>query len=183
MRFAGRLDIVAFRKAWTYVFERHPVLRTVFRWRGLGRPLQMVRRANQQPVVLETWPVFSQDRLDQRLAEDRAAGFDLEAGPLARLILIQAGEKEAYLIASFHHVLVDGWCLAQLEREARAAYEAFRRGMVPAPEPVALFRDYIAWISGIERGEMRRFFQEMLTHPPQPRLVRRPARGGPFATT
>lgn len=183
MRFAGRLDVVAFRKAWAYVFERHPILRTVFRWRGLARPLQMVRRSTQQPIVVETWPVFSQERLERRLAEDRASGFDLEAGPLARLILIRAVEAEAYLIASLHHVLVDGWCLAQLEREARAAYEAFRRGMLPALEPVAPFRNYVAWISGVERGEMRRFFQQMLAHPPEPLPVRRPARGGPFATT
>jgi amino acid adenylation domain-containing protein len=183
MRFTGRLDIVAFRKAWAYVFERHPVLRTVFRWRGLARPLQMVRRTPQQPVVLETWPAFSAGRLERRLAEDRATGFDLDAGPLARLILIRAGETEAYLIASFHHVLVDGWCLAQLEREARAAYEAFRRGLLPTLGPVAPFRDYIAWISNVERDEMRRFFQQMLAHPPEPRPVRRPLRGGPFATT
>lgn len=182
MRFAGRLDIAAFLKAWAFMFERHPVLRTVLRWRGLARPLQMVRRAIQQPVLVETWPAFSQDRLERRLAEDRAAGFDLEAGPLARLILIRAGESEAYLIASFHHVLVDGWCLSQLEREARAAYEAFRRGMLPTLEPVAPFRDYVAWTAEVDRGEMQRFFQQMLADPPQPAPLCRPRRGGPFAT-
>jgi amino acid adenylation domain-containing protein len=182
MRFAGRLDIAAFLKAWAYVFERHPVLRSVFRWRGLARPLQMVRRATRQPVEVETWPVFSAERLERRLAEDRAAGFDLEAGPLARLVLIRAGETETYLIASFHHVLVDGWCLAQLEREARAAYEAFRRAMLPTLEPVAPFRDYVAWAAGVERAEMGRFFQEMLAQPPTPRPLRGAVRGGPFAT-
>ncbi|MBM3649027.1 MAG: amino acid adenylation domain-containing protein, partial [Alphaproteobacteria bacterium] len=182
VRFGGRLDIAAFCKAWALVFERHPVLRTVFRWRGLARPLQLVRRANRQPIAVETWPASSPDWLERRLAEDRALGFDLEAGPLARLTLVRAGETDAYLIASFHHVLIDGWCLAQLEREACAAYEAFRRDRLPALEPVSAFRDYIAWTAGIERGDTLRFFQEMLANPPEPRPVRRPVRGGPFAT-
>lgn len=172
MRFSGTLDIAALRKAWALVFERHPVLRTVFRWRGLERPLQLVRRNARPPVELETWPVFSAERLEQRLAEDRAEGFDLEAGPLARLILIRVSASEAYLIASFHHMLADGWCLAQLEREARAAYEAFRRGIPPALPPPARFRDFIAWTATLERDSMRAAFVPLLAGaPPQPALL------------
>ncbi|MGP9812858.1 amino acid adenylation domain-containing protein [Rhodopseudomonas sp. NSM] len=171
MRFRGPLDIAALRKAWTLVFDRHPVLRTVFRWRGLDRPLQLVRRLAGPPVELESWPAFSAERLQQRLAEDRAAGFDLKAGPLARLILIRVSGSEAYLIASFHHMLADGWCLAQLEREARAAYEAFRRGIPPALPPPARFRDFIAWSSTVKRAGMRDAFVPLLAGAPsQPAL-------------
>lgn len=171
MRFSGTLDIAALRKAWTLVFDRHPVLRTVFRWRGLSRPLQLVLRPGRQPVELETWPAFSAERLEQRLAQDRAVGFDLEAGPLARLILIRVSATEAYLIASFHHMLADGWCLAQLEREARAAYEALRRGVPPVLAPVARFRDFVAWSATADRAAMREAFIPLLTEAPaQPAL-------------
>ncbi|WP_428029944.1 amino acid adenylation domain-containing protein [Ancylobacter sp.] len=162
MRFSGPLDIAALRKAWALVFDRHPVLRTVFRWRGLSRPLQLVRRTAQPPVTLETWPGFRVERLQQRLAEDRAAGFDLEAGPLARLILIRVSAREAYLIASFHHLLADGWCLAQLERESRAAYEALRRGIQYVLPPPARFRDFIAWSTTVDRVAMRGAFVPLL---------------------
>ncbi|HEY0330321.1 MAG TPA: amino acid adenylation domain-containing protein [Rhodopseudomonas sp.] len=171
MRFSGPLDIAALRKAWALVFDRHPVLRTVFSWRGLSRPLQVVRRLARPPVQLESWPAFSAERLQQRLAEDRAAGFDLEAGPLARLILIRVSTSEAYLIASFHHMLADGWCLAQLEREARSAYEAFRRGIPPALPPPVRFRDFIAWSSTVERAGMREALVPLLAGAPsQPAL-------------
>lgn len=182
MRFRGRLDVAAFRRAWAHVFERHPVLRTTFRWRGLARPLQVVRRLPRPPVAIETWPSFNAERLERRLAEDRAQGFDLEVGPLARLVLIRVGETDAYLIASFHHVLVDGWCLAQLEREARAAYEALRRGINPQLEPVAPFRDFIAWSEGVDRAEMGAYFKSLLAAPPAQPALRRPSRGAAFAT-
>lgn len=180
MRFTGALDPLALRKAWALVFERHPVLRSVFRWRGLARPLQIVRRGTPAPVELESWPGFSAERLDRRLTEDRAAGFDLEAGPLARLILIQTGASEAYLIASFHHILADGWCLAQLEREARSAYEAFRRGIPPALPPPARFRDFIAWTTTLDRAALQAPFIPLLADAPaQPPLL--PAGGAATA--
>ncbi|WP_342635045.1 condensation domain-containing protein [Rhodoplanes roseus] len=181
-RFVGSLDVQALRKAWTLVFDRHPVLRSVFRWRGLARPLQVVRRARRQPVDVETWPVFDSERLALRMADDRVAGFDLETGPLARLILIRVGEAESYLIASFHHVLVDGWCLVQLEREARTAYEAFRRGVNPALEPVAPFRDFIAWSARADRQAARRHFAALLAGAPVQAALHGRGDGGRFVT-
>ncbi|MDQ0505117.1 non-ribosomal peptide synthetase [Xanthobacter agilis] len=183
MRFSGNLDVPALRKAWTLVFDRHPVLRTVFRWRGLARPLQLVRRACRQPLEVETWPAFSTARLEQRLAQDRAQGFDLEAGPLARLTLIRVSDTESYLIASFHHVLADGWCLAQLEREARSAYEAFRRGIHPALAPVARFRDFIAWSATAAREATPAYFGPLLAAAPRQPALHAPGDGsGPFVT-
>lgn len=182
MRFTGRLDVAAFQRAWTWVFDRHAVLRTVLRWRGLARPLQMVRRAGRIPMEVETWSDFSAVRLDQRLARDRAMGFDLEQGPLARLTLIQIGTEDAYLISSFHHLVADGWCMAQLEREARAAYEAFRRGLPPALEPTVPFRDFIAWNESTDRAPMRRYFSDLLADAPHQPALNRSAESATFIT-
>ncbi|HEX8394956.1 MAG TPA: condensation domain-containing protein, partial [Longimicrobium sp.] len=40
----GDLDARAFERAWSLLAARHPVLRTVFFWKGLDTPLQVVRR-------------------------------------------------------------------------------------------------------------------------------------------
>ncbi len=178
-RFTGNLDIAAFQRAWTYVFDRHPVLRTTFRWRGLDRPLQIVRGHVPAPLTIEHWDSFSETSLEARLADDRATGFDLEAGPLARMTLIVTASDDAYLMASFHHLLVDGWCLSQLEWEVRAAYEAFRRGTPPMLEAVAPYRDYIAWLAQVDRGAMRRYFAGSLNHAPDQPPIRQvePRRG------
>ncbi len=181
-RFTGPLDVAAFQRAWTYVFDRHPVLRTTFRWRGLERPLQIVHRHVPAPLAVETWSAFDQTKLDDTLADDRALGFDLETGPLVRMRLIKTATDVAYLIASFHHLLVDGWCLSRLDWEVRAAYEAFHRGTPPMLETVAPYRDYIAWLAEVDRGAMRRYFAAGLANPPDQLPIRtvEPQRG--FAT-
>lgn len=171
-RFSGDLDVAAFQRAWTYVFHRHPVLRTAFRWRGLDRPVQVVHRDVPTPLTVETWPAFSGAKLEARLADDRALGFDMEAGQLVRMTLIRTAPDEAYLIASFHHLLVDGWCLSRLEWEVRAAYEAFHRRTEPMLEPVRPYRDYIAWLADVDRAAMRRFFAERLAAPPDQMPIR-----------
>src|SRR3546814_4515956 len=108
MRIRGALDLEAFQHAWSTVFARHDVLRTAFHWRGLARPLQVVQRRVPLPFSVQTWPSFEPARLQALLAEDQARGFELERAPLVRLTLIRIADDDAYLVSSFHHLLVDG---------------------------------------------------------------------------
>lgn len=172
MRFVGPLDISALQQAWSFVFDRHPALRTDFHWRGLAKPLQIVRRSALLPFQFETWPAFDDGRLQALLDRDRAVGFELDRAPLARLHLIQVARDETYLITSVHHLLVDGWCLAKLEWEVRAAYEAFRSSAKPSMEPVVRYRDYIAWLSEIDRDQVRQYFRERFREPPHQHRIR-----------
>lgn len=171
-RFSGSIEMKAFVEAWRLVFERHPVLRTTFRWRGLPHPVQVVRQAVDLPLTVVSWPEFDPARLEDCLARDRQQGFDLEEGPLVRLQAIQVGRNELYLIASFHHLIIDGWCLAQLDYELRAAYEAIRAEQPLLLPPALPYRNYIAWLGEIEREQGRRYFQELLRDAPQQRALR-----------
>lgn len=171
----GRFDHEAFRHAWATVFDRHAVLRTSFHWRGLRRPLQVVHRAVPLPLSVETWPAFDAARLDSFLAADRARGFDLETAPLVRLTVIQAAEDEAYVVSSFQHLLVDGWCLGRLEREVRAAYESHRSRRPPLFDPPVPYRSYIAWLARVDVGDSRRFFADLLRDLPGRRRLFPPA--------
>jgi len=185
MRIRGRLDHEAFRHAWATVFERHDVLRTAFHWRGLARPLQVVHGAVPLPLTVQAWPAFDAARLDALLARDREQGFDLEQAPLVRLTIIQVAEDDVYVISSFHHLLVDGWCLGRLEREVRAAYETYRSrrpALLDTPVP---YQSYIAWLARADHIGSQRFFAHLLDNLPDRRRLF-PAPGAPahaFTTT
>lgn len=176
VRIRGQLDHDAFRHAWTTVLERHDVLRTSFHWRGLARPLQAVHRNVSLPFTTETWPAFDPARLEAFLADDRARGFDLEHAPLLRLTLIQAAPDEAYFVSSFHHLLVDGWCLSRLEREVRAAYQTYRGRPPLFDEPVP-YRAYIAWLAQADQTRSQRYFAELLSKLPSQRRLFAPSSG------
>ncbi|AEC21905.1 amino acid adenylation [Pusillimonas sp. T7-7] len=175
MRIVGKLDLEAFRHAWATVFERHDVLRTAFHWRGLARPLQVVQHQVPLPLTIEHWPQFDAARLQVLLAQDQARGFQLEQAPLVRLTLIQVADDDVYLISSFHHLLVDGWCLGRLEREVRAAYESYRSRRTPLLDPIVPYRSYIAWLERNDHADSKAFFARQLQDLPERRCLFAPA--------
>ncbi|MFP5287041.1 MAG: amino acid adenylation domain-containing protein, partial [Thermoanaerobaculia bacterium] len=157
---AGPLDVAAFTRAWGQVVNRQPVLRTAFAWEGLDSPVQIVRRGVRLPVEVEDWRGAPEARLAEHLAADRARGFDLSRAPLTRLALLRTGEEEHRMVWSFHHALLDGWCIPLVFREVLTLYEALRTGAPAGPlEPVRPYRDYIAWLLRQDMGEAERFWR------------------------
>src|SRR5690606_17628842 len=118
----------------------------------------VVRRRVPLPLTVETWPRFDAARLQDLLAADQARGFQLEHAPLVRLTLIQVADDDVYLVSSFHHLLVDGWCLGRLEREVRAAYESHRSRRAPLFDAVVPYRSYISWLERTDHADSKAFF-------------------------
>src|SRR5262249_26068926 len=124
----GQLDAAALARSWQCLVQRHAVLRTSFEWKGLRKPLQVVNPAAEVAIQTMDWSDLSPESqmtyLDKYLSRDRAAGFDLKKPPLMRLSLIKTGQQRHKLAWSFHHILLDGWCLPILMNEMLELYEA-----------------------------------------------------------
>ena len=71
--------------------------------------------------------IEAQAELERLAAEEAAAPFDLETGPLIRGRLMRLGEDEHALLATMHHIVSDGWSMGVLVKDAHhALYCAFR---------------------------------------------------------
>jgi len=140
----------AFKRAWADEMTRHPVLRTAFMWEQRARALQ-VAYAHVPPAfdVLDL-SAYDEDERTRRLTDaadaDRGRGFRLDRVPLMRLSLIKLGAREWEFIWSYHHILLDGWCVPIVFKEIALLYEAHRAGRAADLPPVGRFRDYIAWL-------------------------------------
>jgi amino acid adenylation domain-containing protein/non-ribosomal peptide synthase protein (TIGR01720 family) len=160
------LDLAAFERAWDFLVERHPALRTTFLWREVDRPLALVL-----PRVRLSWergdwrdlPAGEQEsRLRTVLAEDRKRGFDPSAAPLLRFFLIRLGERRYRFVWSHHHLLLDGWSTSILLRELFALYEAEREGGKAALNPLRPFREYAGWLQGQDLEAAEELFRREL---------------------
>ncbi len=160
------LDVGAFRRAWQRVVDRHPIVRTSFRWEGLDEPVQ---DANQQvvlPMDHQDWrglPRLERDyRLELYLKADRRRGFELAQAPLMRLALFRLDEAHYQFVWTSHHALLDNHSRLIVLREAFAFYEAFRSGReldLPRPRP---FADYIDWLRTRDDSEAEAFWRDRL---------------------
>ncbi|HXI89885.1 MAG TPA: amino acid adenylation domain-containing protein [Blastocatellia bacterium] len=163
----ANLDIEAFARAWRQVVDRHPILRTSFRWDGLDEPHQEVHALAHLKLHHEDWrsvrSVDQQARLEDYLQNDRTRGFDLTRAPLMRIGLFHIGERDFHFVLTFHHLLLDGRSLVEVLRQTHAFYEALCDDASLCLEPPRPFREHIESLQQIDMSRAERFWRSTLS--------------------
>jgi amino acid adenylation domain-containing protein/non-ribosomal peptide synthase protein (TIGR01720 family) len=127
LRISGRLQRAALRQTLDRLVARHETLRTTFVAID-GEPMQVIgepQPVNMPLVDLRDLPEPGREIEAMRLVkEEGARPFDLAAGPLLRVTLLQLAEEEYILLLSMHHIISDGWSKGVLMRELTTLYQA-----------------------------------------------------------
>ncbi|MFI5882879.1 condensation domain-containing protein, partial [Streptomyces sp. NPDC051554] len=169
----GPLDVDRLRRSWEGLIARHGALRAGFRRRRSGQAVQVVARHAELPwreVDLSGLPQDEAAAEAARLSEaELSAGFDLERGPLLRLLLIRLGERRHRLVMTTHHIVLDGWSLPILVDELSKLYRA--GGDVRALPSVRSYKDYLAWLGRQDREAARAAWRAELAGADEPTLV------------
>jgi hypothetical protein len=108
---AEEVHVEDMRSAWQRVADRHPIMRTGFRWIDRDEPEQEVVARVEVPLTVHDLRDLSgpaqADRLAEHLLADRRAGFSMDAAPLWRLTLFLLGPARQQLVFTYHHALLD----------------------------------------------------------------------------
>lgn len=161
-RLRGSIDLKAFRRAWFALTARHAIFRTVFAYDGDARPLQIVFKTFEPEWSVETRPAPDEDELERYRFADRKRGFNFEQGPLVRLKLFVYDDASVDVIWSYHHLLLDGWCLRVVYEELTALYQAFRAGREPALAPAPRFADFVQHIENSDKQACSDYWRRQL---------------------
>jgi amino acid adenylation domain-containing protein/non-ribosomal peptide synthase protein (TIGR01720 family) len=159
----GDLDIPAFREAWQMVIKRHSLLRTVFKWKRLKNPLQVVHQWVEIPFrYLDCRSMTAEEQkqaIDTYVREDRQKGFKLAAVPLIRLCLISLHERLYRFIWSYSTSLFDNWSWALILEELFYYYDGYvkKRPVIRKESPP--FADYIRWLVRQPESEAKQFWK------------------------
>jgi hypothetical protein len=171
------------------VLERHSILRTAFVWERLDRPMQVVRKRVELPLVSTICGRSppEEQRLGRRsLRRVRAAArLRSQPAPLLRFSVFRLGDDAPSLIWTMHHLIIDGWSLPLLVNEIFTLYEAYSRGATLTLDRPRPYGDYIAWLKKQGSRRTEAFWRELQGFSaPTPFGVDRPApagtRGGPL---
>ena len=160
------LDASAFGRAWQWVADRHPVLRTGVNFTDSGGLLQQVSTPYGLTIEQHDWRGTDLEEREEKLRlyidADRRRGFDLGAEPLMRLALFRMDRADYRFVWTSHHALLDGRSRLVVLEELFLAYEAFCRGEAPRCEPARPYRDYIEWLSTYDMAKAERFWGRSL---------------------
>ncbi|MFJ2259112.1 non-ribosomal peptide synthase/polyketide synthase [Streptomyces sp. NPDC087844] len=179
----GVADPHTFGLAWQRVTDRTPALRTSVVWQDVPAPLQIVHRNVRVPLTRLDWrdadPRERADRFDRLRADDLAHGIDLASAPLMRLTLVRLPDARLHLLWTSHHLILDGWSLAQVLTEVCEEYAALTVGAEPSPPVRRSFADYVRWLADQDAEAARAHWRETLGGfaSPTPLPVDRPLTG------
>jgi amino acid adenylation domain-containing protein len=166
LRLRGRLDAVAFSRAWQRALNRHSILRTSFHWGEGKRQLQVVHRQVEWTIGEHNWSILPvaerKARLTAFLQANRERGIDLAEPPLMRMALLQMTDDIYELVWIHHHLILDGWSMSSLLNEVFDSYKAEVRREELHLSPARPYRDYIEWLHGQQVNGAEAFWTDQL---------------------
>ena len=138
----GNLDIDTFYKSWDYIFFENEAFRTIYRWKNLSKPIQIILKENTIDILFKE---VKDVTLNELMQKDRENKFDLEKTPF-RIRLFKLNTDSFFMIISFHHILMDGWSLGILINEFISNYTSVHSmkkiNSRNKPELNTYFREY-----------------------------------------
>ncbi|MCP1186774.1 non-ribosomal peptide synthetase [Paenibacillus sp. 1781tsa1] len=164
------------RQALDLLAERHAMLRTAIVYRKVSKPQQVLfyqRKIEFEEMDLSALSQEEQHRAIQEWKEaDVRRGFDLEQDSLLRIKVLACGERHFKMIWSFHHIIMDGWCLSIVCSDFVQYYTALRNGTSYAALLAAVqeekvrsgsYEDYVKWIKRQNKEESLAYWKSLLS--------------------
>ena len=180
----GHINAAALKSAVKAVTRRHEVLRTTFHLASDGA---LQRRVLAEPAVefayldlshvrsgadvVNAWSHtrLRADLVDAVIEAAAAKPFDLSAGLLHRWQLISVADDHHVLVASMHHMIIDGWSLGIVMRDVQSAYGDILRAAEPQFDHAPLqYADHLGPVGkdGAAHAAHARYWQAQLAGDP-----------------
>ncbi|WP_157203475.1 non-ribosomal peptide synthetase [Methylomicrobium agile] len=153
VRLVGDLDREALTQAFHALALRHDALRTLF-YAVDGQPRQWIPSSCEVALAFHDLSELAAQAAPAQagqLAEAEArVPFDLERGPLWRVLLVRLPDRDGQscheLNLTLHHLIADGWSLNRLLAEFGELYGALQAGREPQlPALPIRHADFAAW--------------------------------------
>ncbi|MFD9739248.1 amino acid adenylation domain-containing protein [Umezawaea sp. NPDC059074] len=165
LKLTGVSDPLTLAEACRHVVDRTPVLRSGIVWEGVEEPVQVVHRLVTTPIDHHDWRHL--DPREQETAHQRIIAenddLDLTRPPLLRLAIARLTDEDVTLFWTAHHVLMDGWSLAQVLAEVCEQYNALADARTPQLPPRRPFRDYLRWLADQDTAQAEQHWRQVLT--------------------
>lgn len=130
--------------------ERHDALRMTFEQSENGPSIRIQNKINYEfeTIDLSDLAIKDNDRWISEIRTRSTKPYDLETGPLFRILLIRLGESHHILTIMSHHIISDGWSIGVFLRDFTTYYTSLVASKSPVfPELAFRFADYVMWQS------------------------------------
>ncbi|TYP74357.1 non-ribosomal peptide synthetase [Aquimarina intermedia] len=163
----GDLNIDLLQQSYSEIIKRHEILRANFFQKGFEKPFQIITK-NKKPdfTFIDVRALLinssTEEYLDSFLKKDQLRGFHLTNDNLMRLTVIQTKETTYQLVWSYHHIIIDGWCMARIISEFQTCYKNYASGILPQLPSVVSYSKFIEWLGFFNKEEASHYWSNYL---------------------
>uniref|UniRef100_UPI00046FE480 non-ribosomal peptide synthetase n=1 Tax=Paenibacillus massiliensis TaxID=225917 RepID=UPI00046FE480 len=161
----GPFDAQGFKQSLDALLQRHSALRTNFH-NGWGDPIQIVYRTRHSEFNYEDLSNLDElqreSKIKHYIDSDRTRGFDLTQDVLLRVSVLKKDKDDYLLIWSFHHIIMDGWCVPLITREVFNVYLAAQQQQTVELAPAVSYSTYIEWLERQDHESSAQYWNDYL---------------------
>ncbi|NOQ24119.1 MAG: amino acid adenylation domain-containing protein [Bacteroidales bacterium] len=166
-RLKGNLKEDILRESLNELLSHYDILRTIFVHKELDQPLQIVLNEKEMPFIfkdirLECKNSDKASVLNKYKEIDRNKLFDLSKDILIRITVLQIEENEYEFIFTYHHILIDGWCLNIITNKFFELYFKNANLNIQSTSTAGQYVNYINWLASKNKERTKLYWQEYL---------------------
>ncbi|MFS1514462.1 amino acid adenylation domain-containing protein [Chengkuizengella sp. SCS-71B] len=163
----GEIEIDILEKSFHVLVEKYDILRTNFLHINLKRPKQVVFKNKKVKVEFHDFSHLQHVELQSEIQhfknKDKERNFDLIHDDLFRMSVLKIKDNEFEVIWSFHHILMDGWCLQPITQELFEIYHKLKHNDSIVFGDVPSYSTYIQWLEEQDHEEAKTFWEQYLS--------------------
>ena len=174
-RVYGEFELRLLEQAFIQIIERYDVLRTVFVYEKLQRPLQVVLKKRRASIYhLDISHLDKQERnnfLEDFKRKDIKMGFNLSKDLPIRISLIKTAADTYFMLFSFHHIILDGWSIALINNDITQIYTSLKAKIPVELEPPLQYNEYIKWLEKQDKNKGLQYWRQYLEDYERPAIL------------
>jgi len=152
----GCIERTMAERSFQAIVSRYDILRTIFRYSGYDRRCSGAVAPQRLPLHMRisgrSIEIRKRGRHGEVPAGRQRAKVQIKRGGADPGERLPDGEEDYEFIWSFHHILMDGWCMGTLVNDFNAFYQGFQSGQQARLPEVRPYSNYITWRNnGIRR--------------------------------
>ncbi|EQB86563.1 hypothetical protein M918_13235, partial [Clostridium sp. BL8] len=159
----GDLKLELLRRALQFVIDSNEMLRTIFRWKGIEKPVQVVLKQHEIPIK---YLDFTNEEDKEGLiievkVEDLNNRIDITRETL-RIYLCKLDESTHEMIISNHHILYDGWSNGIILKGVMEVYNCLYEEKDFKKLNKTRFSQFIKYLNTINKEEEKKYWSNYL---------------------
>lgn len=161
---SGQINVQILEEAFNFVIETNEMLRTVFRWKNIDKPVQIVLKNHKVSIVQHDFSKESngEEKLKDIKSEDMSRTIDITSETL-RIYLCKMDEEQYEIIISNHHILYDGWSNGIILKELLNAYYRLCEGKEPEKIHKNKFMEFVKFNKSQDKISQKQFWENYLS--------------------